>query len=146
LERLADGFLASGQAQALSPDGATREWVRRRGGNKERDLDLARWSTPELLKLEGNLRRWATDGFDAPPAAPDGQTVEAVQGGRPSLNADQVTMVRGLAAWDAPCLQPVSGRPGSGKTYATATYMRALVADGIPVVGCALAPTAAAQL
>jgi len=55
-------------------------------------------------------------------------------------------MVRGLAASDAPSLQPVSGRPGSGKTYATATYVRALVADGIPVVGCALAATAAAQL
>ena len=146
LERLVDGFLASGQAQALSPDGAAREWVWRRGGNKERDLDLARWSTPELLKLEGDLRRWATDGFDALPAAPDGQTVEAVLVGRPSLNAEQVAMVRGLAASNAPSLQPVSGRPGSGKTYATATYVRALVADGIPVVGCALAATAAAQL
>jgi len=146
VERLVDGFLASGLASGLSPDGAAHEWVLRRGGTKERDVDLARWSTPELLGLEADLHRWATDGFGAPPAAPCAQTIEAVIAARPSLSAEQATMIRRLSSPGVSSLQPVSGRPGSGKTYATATYVRALVADGIPVVGCALAATAAAEL
>jgi conjugative relaxase-like TrwC/TraI family protein len=146
VERLVDGFLASGMAKGLSPDGAAHEWVWRRGGTKERDVDLARWSTPELLGFEADLERWSTDGLGAPPAAPDARTLGTVLAARPMLSVEQVAMIRALASPDAPSLQPVSGRPGSGKTYATATYVRALVADGIPVIGCALAATAAAEL
>lgn len=146
VERLVDGFLASGQAHGLDPDGPAHEWVWRRGGNKERDVDLARWSTPELLRLEADLNRWAADGLGTPPAAANPVTVEAVISARPSLSQEQATMVRRLSTPGVVGLQPVSGRPGSGKTYATATYVRALVDDGIPVVGCALAATAAAEL
>jgi len=146
VERLVDGFLSSGLAKGLSPNGAAHEWVWRRGGTKERDVDLARWSTPELLGLEADLKRWTTSGLGATPAAPAGQTTETVIGARPSLSAEQAAMIRNLSSTEASSLQPVSGRPGSGKTYATATYVRALVADGIPVVGCALAATAAAEL
>ena len=71
VERLVDGFLASGMAKGLSPDGAAHEWVWRRGGTKERDVDLARWSTPELLGFEADLERWSTDGLGAPPADVD---------------------------------------------------------------------------
>lgn len=146
VEDLVDGFLRSGEAVALAPDGAAREWVWRRSGSKERDVDLARWSTPELVALEGDLRRWATDGLGQPPRSPSAASVEAVLAARPTLSGEQAAMVRGLASAEGPSIQPVSGRPGSGKTYATATYVRSLVADGIPVVGCALAATAAAEL
>ena len=50
---LTDRFLASDHVAALGPEGD--EWVWRRGGAKERDVDLARWSTPELIRLEAEL-------------------------------------------------------------------------------------------
>src|SRR3546814_10011189 len=55
-------------------------------------------------------------------------------------------MVRAVCLPGAEALQPVAGRPGSGKTYATAACVEAFAASGIPVVGCALSATAAAEL
>jgi ATP-dependent exoDNAse (exonuclease V) alpha subunit len=40
----------------------------------------------------------------------------------------------------------VVGRPGSGKTYATAACVDAFAGAGVPVVGCAVSATAAAEL
>lgn len=40
----------------------------------------------------------------------------------------------------------VAGRPGSGKTAATAACVEAFAASGVPVVGCSLSATAAAEL
>jgi hypothetical protein len=147
VERIVDGFLDSEQAVPLHPDLTNgTEWVWRRAGSKERDIDLARWTTPDLVQLEGDLHRWAEVGFGTPPLIPDADVVAAVIEGRPSLNAEQTAMVTALSSPMAGSIQPVSGRPGSGKTYATATYVRALVGSGVPVVGCALAATAAAEL
>lgn len=146
ISNIVDRFLASEHAVALAPDADAYEWVWCRSGSKERDVDLARWSTPELVHIEAELHQWAASGPDATAPTPRAETIEAVIAGRPSLNAEQATMVRSLASAGAAPIQPVSGRPGSGKTFATATYVRAAVADGIPIVGCALAATAAAEL
>ena len=147
VQQLVSAFLESDGVIGLSPGtGDGSEWVWRRGATKERDVDLVHWTTPELLALEQDLQQWSARGFGAAPETPDHDVLEAVIAARPSLNDEQVAMVRGLAAPSAPSIQPVSGRPGSGKTYATATYVRALVASGVPVVGCALAATAAAEL
>ena len=147
VERIVDGFLDSEHAVPLHPDLINgTEWVWRRSGSKERDVDLARWTTPDLVRLEDDLHRWSESGFGATPLVPDQAVVRAVIDGRPSLNAEQTAMVTALASPSAGSIQPVSGRPGSGKTYATATFVRALVGSGVPVVGCALAATAAAEL
>lgn len=147
VERIVDGFLDSDHAVPLHPDLTNgTEWVWRRAGSKERDIDLARWTTPDLVRLEGDLQRWSEIGFGAPPLIPDPDIVTAVIEGRPSLNPEQTAMVSALSSPLARSIQPVSGRPGSGKTYATATYVRSLVGSGVPVVGCALAATAAAEL
>lgn len=147
VERIVDEFLDSDHAVPLHPDLTNgTEWVWRRAGSKERDVDLARWTTPDLVRLEGDLHRWSDAGFGTVPRAPDATVVDTVIDGRPSLNGEQTAMVRALASPAAGSIQPVSGRPGSGKTYATATYVRALVGSGVPVVGCALAATAAAEL
>ena len=147
VDRIVDGFLESDQAAPLHPDLTNgTEWVWRRSGTKERDVDLARWTTPELVRLEADLHRWSVAGVGADPRIPDAGVVDAVISARSSLNDEQAAMVRGLASPAAGSIQPVFGRPGSGKTFATATYVRALTGSGVPVVGCALAATAAGEL
>ncbi|MEX2658301.1 MAG: MobF family relaxase, partial [Acidimicrobiales bacterium] len=141
--QLTDRFLASGHVTALGPDGD--EWVWRRGGAKERDVDLARWSTPELIRLEAELLALTTTP-QPDTWAPEPEVVDTVLAAAPELSAEQAHMVRGLADQGSSVIQPVSGRPGSGKTYATATYVEALVAAGVPVVGCALSASAAGEL
>lgn len=54
-------------------------------------------------------------------------------------------MVRAVCS-ASEAMQPVVGRPGSGKTYATAACVEALVSSGVPVAGCAVSATAAAEL
>ena len=139
---LTDRFLASDHVAALGPEGD--EWVWRRGGAKERDVDLARWSTPELIRLEAELLTLTTT---PQPGArvPDPDIVDTVLAAAPELSDEQAHMVRALADPVGSVIQPVSGRPGSGKTYATAAYVEALAAAGIPVVGCALSASAAGE-
>src|SRR5207248_5456648 len=85
-ERIVNGFLESAHADPLHPDLTNgTEWVWRRTGTKERDVDLARWTTPELVHLEDQLRRWSDVGFGAAPRTPAPHVVEAVTGGRTSL-------------------------------------------------------------
>ncbi len=43
-------------------------------------------------------------------------------------------------------IQPVVGRPGSGKTYAASACVQAFAASGVPVIGCAVSAIAAAEL
>ncbi len=54
-------------------------------------------------------------------------------------------MVQAVCAHGEPVM-PVSGRPGAGKTYAAEAIVAAHVTAGVPVVGCAVSATAAAEL
>ncbi|HVT78689.1 MAG TPA: MobF family relaxase, partial [Acidimicrobiales bacterium] len=146
IERAADVFLSSAHVQALAADRGADELIWRRGGDRTRSDDLARYSTPELLDLEHRLLAWSTDGFGTPAPAADPSAVDAVVGAHPELSVEQEAMVRAVCAPDAAALQPVAGRPGAGKTYATAAAVEALTASGVPVVGVALSATAAAEL
>src|SRR5207249_12082706 len=49
IEHVVDRFLSSSHVQPLAPDRSVGEWVWRRGGDRSRSDDLARYSTPELL-------------------------------------------------------------------------------------------------
>ncbi len=148
VEALVDGFLAAGHAQPLSPPSkaAAVDTVWRRDGSRARNPDAVLWSTPELLELEQRLVDWADTGFGVSAPAPNPVAVEEVLTRRPELSDEQAAMVRSLADPGAPAIQPIAGRPCAGKTYATAAYVEALVASGIPVVGCSLSATAAAEL
>ena len=148
IESLVDGFLASESVRPLAPaPGAeTAESVWRRDGSRARNPDAVLWSTPELLALERRLVDWADGDFGSDVPAPAGASVEEALARRPELSDEQAIMVRALADPQAPAIQPIAGRPGSGKTYATAAYVEALVASGVPVVGCSLSATAAAEL
>jgi conjugative relaxase-like TrwC/TraI family protein len=146
IDELADRFLASPTVVVLAPQGGNVERVHRRGGARERSRDLARYTTPDLLRLERDLLRWASEGFGTPvPHAADAAAERALAA-RPSLSAEQVGMVRAVCGPFSPAIQVVAGRPGAGKTYATAACVEALLASGVPVLGCALSATAAAEL
>jgi hypothetical protein len=43
-------------------------------------------------------------------------------------------------------IQPIAGRPGAGKTYATEAVVAAHVAAGVPIIGCAVSAAAAGEL
>ncbi|MDP9389560.1 MAG: relaxase domain-containing protein, partial [Actinomycetota bacterium] len=146
IDQVADRFLASHRVQPLAPQRGGVELVWRREGGRTRSHDLARYSTPELLAVEARLLGWAEHGFGSavPGAAPG--AVEAVLARRPELSDEQVAMVRAVCSPRAPAIQPVAGRPGAGKTYATAAAVEAMVRSGVPVVGCALSAVAAAEL
>lgn len=143
IDRYTDRFLASEHVCPLGPDGD--EWVWRRGGAKERDIDLARWSTPDLVRLEADLHTLTTTPTRGA-RVPEPVVVETVLANAPGLSDEQARMVRALTDPTAPVIQPVSGCPGSGKTYATAAYVETLTTAGVPVVGCALSASAAAEL
>ncbi|MGH3372774.1 MAG: MobF family relaxase [Nocardioidaceae bacterium] len=144
---LADRFLASERVVVLdgARSGRPSDVVIGAGGRRVRTAGSVEYSTPELLAVEAQVLRWASEGFGAPVPAATPEAVEAVLARRSELSAEQAEMV------DAVCrasqaIQPIAGRPGAGKTYAADACVAAFLASGIPVVGCALSATAAAEL
>ncbi|MCA1832899.1 MAG: relaxase domain-containing protein [Actinobacteria bacterium] len=146
VEELADRFLASGRVQPLAgAPGRDSDYLWRTGGGRDRSPDLARFSTPGLLEVEARLLAWGREGFGSPvPVASPGAVDEALRL-RPELSGEQRAMVHGVCTSDH-SIQAVAGRPGAGKTHAAAACVEAFAASGVPVVGCALSATAAAQL
>jgi conjugative relaxase-like TrwC/TraI family protein len=147
LERMVDAFLASSQVVPLAPDATNqRELVWRRDGSRTRSPDLARFTTPELLAKEADLLLWTSHGFGHDVQGVASDTVEDVLARWTTLSDEQRAAVRVLCAPDGLAIQPVAGRPGAGKTYAMAAAIEAMTAAGTPVVGCAIAATAASEL
>lgn len=146
IDRLTDRFLGSQRAVALRPEQPAGELVWRRDGSRTRSVDLALWTTPELLRLERRLLDLATNGFSPGAPIPAPEHIDLALAAHPELSAEQVLMVRALCAPDAPAIQPVAGRPGSGKTHAAVAVVDAYTASGVPVRGCSLSAAAAAEL
>ena len=146
IDRLTSQFIASEHVRALAAaPGEPGCGLWRRDGSRERSPDLARYTVPDLLALEEQVLAWASNGFGAYAPAALPAAVDAALAARPELSAEQVAMVRAVCSGIA-SLQPVAGRPGSGKTHATAACVDALLSSGVPVVGCALSAVAAAEL
>lgn len=146
IDELADRFLSSPRVVVLAPQAGNVERVHRRGGGRQRSRDLARYTTPDLLQLERDLLHWASEGFGTRvPYAAEAAVQRAIEA-RPKLSTEQVEMIRAVCGPEASAIQVVAGRPGAGKTYATAACVEALLASGVPVLGCALSATAAAEL
>ena len=102
-----------------------------------------RFTTPEIRDAEVRLLHLAS--ANAGEAYVDPETVADVLATRTELSAEQVVMITGLCE-TARVLQAVEGRPGAGKTYATEAVVAAHVADGVPILGCAVSAAAAAEL
>jgi len=144
VERLADRFLASRRVVVLAGPTAGRnsQVVVGLDNRRIRTGGTVVFSTPELIEIESRLLRWA--GEPATPAA-SAAAIESILALQPDLSDEQATMVRTVCS-PSTSIQPVVGRPGSGKTYAAAACVQAFAASGVPVVGCAVSATAAAEL
>ncbi|MDP9389442.1 MAG: relaxase domain-containing protein, partial [Actinomycetota bacterium] len=144
VERLADRFLASPRVVMLAgpTSGRNSQVVVGLDNRRIRTGGTAAFSTPELIAIETWLLRWA--GEPATPAASP-TAIESVLVLQPDLSDEQAGMVRAVCSPSAR-IQPVVGRPGSGKTYAASACVQAFAASGLPVVGCAVSATAAAEL
>ncbi len=143
VERLADHFLASHRVIVLADpiSGRNSQVVVGLDNRRIRTGGTAVFSTPELIEIETRLLRWA--GGPATPAASP-TAIESVLALQADLSDEQ-------APWSAPSarrarIQPVVGCPGSGKTYAASACVQAFAASEVPVVGCAVSATAAAEL
>jgi hypothetical protein len=144
---LADRFLASDRVVVLDGPTAGRssDVVIGPGGQRVRTSGSVRYSTPELLAVEAQVLRWASEGFGVPVPIARAESLDAALARRPELSTEQVAMVRAVCS-STDAIQPIAGRPGAGKTYATDVCVQAFLASGVPVAGCALSATAAAEL
>ncbi len=144
VERLADRFLASHRVVVLAgpTSGRNSQVLVGLDNRRIRTGGTAVFSTPDLIEMETRLLGWA--GEPAMPAASP-TAVEAVLALQPHLSDEQAAMVRAVCS-QSPSVQPVVGRPGSGKTYAASACVQAFAASGVPVVGCAVSATTAAEL
>ena len=144
VERLADRFLASPRVVGLAgpASGRNSQVVVGLDNRRIRTGGTAVFSTPELIEIESGLLRWA--GKPATPAASPA-AIESVLALQPDLSDEQAAMVRSVCS-PSTRIQPVVGRPGSGKTYAASACVQAFAVSGVPVVGCAVSATAAAEL
>ncbi|MBA3652578.1 MAG: relaxase domain-containing protein [Actinobacteria bacterium] len=146
IERAADRFLGSGRVVPLLPTGGhRRQHAIGSEGTVVRTAGLALFSTPELLAIEEHVLTVAAEGagYHAPTA--DGHHIDAALAARPELSDEQRAMVRAVCE-STTTVQPIVGRPGSGKTYAAEACAAALLASGVSVVGCSVSATAAAEL
>jgi conjugative relaxase-like TrwC/TraI family protein len=147
LNACAERFLASERVVVLDGQRSGRgsDVVVGAGGQRVRTSGTVEYSTPELLALEAQLLQWAEHGFGAPVPSAGPTAIDRVLAERPELSPEQVAMVRSVCG-ATEAIQPIAGRPGAGKTYAADACVQAFLASAVPVVGCALSATAAAEL
>lgn len=103
-----------------------------------------RFSTPDLLRIEASLLRYASVSSPDMPTA-DQPSIDRATQSRPTLSDEQRTMVEAVCT-SRRTVDVVVGVAGSGKTYAFDTARDAWQRSGCRVVGCALAARAAAEL
>lgn len=104
-----------------------------------------RFSTPEILALEGRVIGSAERLRGAGRGAVPAEVTAAVIERRPSIGADQAEMVHRLLT-DGDGVVLVVGRPGTGKTYALNAAAEGWAATGCQVRGAAPTRAAAAEL
>ena len=146
VERLADRFIASDRVVLLAgpTSGVNSQVVIGLDNRRIVTGGTAVFSTPELIEIETRLLHWAEQRRDPGLAAKD-LAIDLVLTQRPNLTDEQVTMVRAVCS-SSEAIQPVVGRPGSGKTYAASACVEAFALSGTSVAGCAVSATAAAEL
>lgn len=104
--------------------------------------DAPCYSTVELLATEQRVVDGVLARRGSGAAVADGAALERVLQARPTLGADQATMVRRLCC-DGDGVQVVVGPPGTGKTFALDAAREVWQASGFFVSGAAVARQAA---
>lgn len=150
IEALADELVAGQDVVPLLPDPATAppigDVVRRADGRLvTAGKEERRYSTPELLVLEGEILDTARDGRHRNRGAVTADTVAAVLAIHTELSAEQTDMVRRLLG-DGDQVAVAVGRAGTGKTYALAAAREGWQTEGHQVIGAALARRASLEL
>ncbi len=102
------------------------------------------YTVPGLVELEAQLLAAADPAHRTAPVLRS-EVIDAVIAARGELSAEQQLMVRAVCG-SGEFIQPVSGRPGAGKTYALEAVVAAHVDGGVPILGCAVSAAAAAGL
>jgi conjugative relaxase-like TrwC/TraI family protein len=140
----ADAFLASDQAIPLArTDG---EVIRLQGGRiAPAARGLTRYSTPAMLAAERDVLAAFEQGLARGVGVVASDTIETAIAARPSLGADQATMVRTICS-SGDQFQCVLGPAGSGKTFALDAARDAWQRAGFQVIGTADQGTAAEVL
>jgi hypothetical protein len=154
IEWLADRFLAPGHALLVdrTPMGQTAEEASSSEAEAyfglveapRRSYTQRTYTTPDLARLEALLLTWGQPD-DAVAASVAGETVDTILDRSPELSTEQRAMITATCT-AGEFLQPIAGRPGAGKTYATEAVVAGHVAAGIPILGCAVSAAAAAEL
>jgi ATP-dependent exoDNAse (exonuclease V) alpha subunit len=148
-EALADGFLDSEHSVPLATDvrGLThRDVIRRADGRViAATAEERRHSTPELLAVEKRLIDGALDRRQERSGVVATNAVERALRLRPTLSAEQADMVRRLTQ-DGDGVQVVTGKAGTGKTFALDAAREAWQSEGHVVIGAAVARRAAREL
>lgn len=103
------------------------------------------YTTPRILALEKRLIETALSGTEAGAATAELAIVARVLDRHDYLGEDQRSMVIRLTT-GGERIVPVAARPGTGKTTALEAAREIWDAAGFPVVGCATARTASAEL
>jgi conjugative relaxase-like TrwC/TraI family protein len=104
-----------------------------------------RWTTREILLLEGRIIRMAEGGVGAGVGAVGDAIADATLNKNAWLSDEQATMVRHVIT-SGNAVDVVVGAAGSGKTKSLGPARAAWEAAGIPVLGCAHAARAAQGL
>jgi hypothetical protein len=146
LEAIADAFLVSGRAVELLAD-AEPETFRRRAGGRRVPVGHAqrRFASVDLVDVERRLIAHALAAQNARVGIAEAGDVESALRARPTLTAEQATMVSDLCRRGSG-IAVVVGKAGAGKTFALAAARDAWEASGYPVRGAAVARRAAREL
>jgi ATP-dependent exoDNAse (exonuclease V) alpha subunit len=147
IETLADAFLASSLVQLVDRAGSLDlpplpEAIA--ASSTRRSITQRLWTTPEIASLEADLLA-ASDLTRGRVAAIGTDALKGALAARPELSDEQRTMVV-TACTTSTFMLPVAGRPGAGKTFATEAIVAAHVDSGVPIIGCAVSASAAAEL
>jgi ATP-dependent exoDNAse (exonuclease V) alpha subunit len=108
-------------------------------------LQDRRFSTAEFLAIEQRLVDRAVVGGGAGLGVVRDEDLGRAPGSRPTLSDEQAAMVRALTS-DGDAVAVVLGRAGAGKTFALSAAHEAWARSGFPVLGAAVARSAAKQL
>jgi ATP-dependent exoDNAse (exonuclease V) alpha subunit len=141
---LADAFLESREVVHLAT-GDTDTLRRADGVSAPIPNDPRRFTTRDMLRVEGHLLRLAASATSAGAGIVVPDAIDAALAARPELSDEQVTMVRRICRSGAG-IDVIEGVAGAGKTFALAAAHDAWTASGRRVVGAALAARAARQL
>lgn len=123
VEAMTDEFLAGdGAVVILAPHADATETIRRADGTIVRTSVERRWSTPEMIATETAALESATARGADGVGTVDPAVAEAVVAARPSLSAEQTTMIRELTG-SGRGVDVVVGKAGTGKCVEASTLL-----------------------